>query len=197
FSAAGPALGAKRMTASLFPPHSSEPAGIELGYGIVDVAGAALYQSGAYHHLHTKQILSVARHRGWTSADLATDDMKGAGATLFGASVGAYGNIEKTATGWQLTMNVFQGNRHSKLARSLPADAAAAVQSGGLEIARAIAALGRIELPDRAVHPRGTSGAAMSAYLSCYAVLVRQPMGLRESHVVEVSTLAAARKRWE
>lgn len=188
---------AKRITSAVFPPHSTEAAGVELGYGIADVAGAALYQSGAYQHLHLKQILSVARHRGWTSADLAEAKMRNAAAKLLGAPVGSYGRVSKTDTGWRLTANVFRSDRVVPVVVDLPADAARAVEVGGLAVAKAIAGLDKIKLRKGEVHPRSSSGPAMRAYLSCYATLVRQPMGLRESHVVEATTLAAARGRCE
>ncbi|MEM6733850.1 MAG: hypothetical protein AAF658_19975, partial [Myxococcota bacterium] len=188
---------AKRITPAIFPPHSDNAAGIELGYGIADVAGAALYQSGAYHHLHIKQILSVARQRAWTSADLATDEMKKAADALFGAPVGAYGTLARSSAGWRMTMTVFRGNRTAPVEVNLPSDAAQAVQLGGNAVAAAIASFDTTELADSKVHPRSRSGAAMSAYLSCYGVLVRQPMGLRESRVVEVAKLATARKDCE
>ncbi|MEL6339616.1 MAG: CDC27 family protein [Myxococcota bacterium] len=188
---------AKRITAAVFPLHSSEAAGVELGYGIADVAAAALYQSGAYQHLHLKQILSVARHRGWTSADLAGSRMTAAAAELLGAPVGSYGEIAKTDTGWRLTAKAFRGDRVAPVVVDLPADTARAVEIGGVALAKAIATLDKIGLAKGEVHPRSRSGAAMRAYLSCYATLVRQPMGLRESHVVEATTLAAARARCE
>lgn len=193
-----PAHAVKRITPAVFPPHSSAPAGVELGYGMADVAAAALYQSGAYHHLHLKQLLSMARHRGWTGADLAEPKMSQAAATLLGASVGAYGTVEKTGKGWRLSANVFRGEDTAPVVIELPADAARAVELGGLGLAKAIAARDGIALPKKIdVHPRSDSGAAMTAYLACYGTLVRQPMGLRKSHVVEADTLALARSRCE
>ncbi len=194
---AAPAQAVKRTTPAVFPPHANEPAGIELGYGIADVAGAALYQTGAYHHLHLKQVLSMARHRGWTSADLAEDEMRQAAATLLGAATGTYGTITRTQGGWRLTATAFRGDETVPVVVDLPSDPAAAVKSGGLALAKAVAAFDGISLPTGAVHPRSDSGAAMGAYLACYAPLVRQPMGLRKSHVVETTTLAAARTRCE
>jgi len=194
-----PAQAIKRITPAVFPAHCTDAAGVELGYGIADHAGAALYATGAYTNLHLKQLLSMARYRGLTGAKLADAEASGTAAAVLGAPVGAYGTLKKTKSGWLLEMTVFdtRAGKQDPLSVKLPADAALAVKNGGVALAGAVAALDSIELASETVHPNSVSGEAMAAYLSCYAMLVRQPMGLRKSHVVDAATIAAARGKCE
>ena len=76
-----------RLTPALFPAHAPD-AGRELAVGIADRAGAELYATGKYNHLHLKQVLSMARYHGLTAEKLAKKEHAEKAAVILGAQIG-------------------------------------------------------------------------------------------------------------
>lgn len=186
----------KRITQVVLPLWSPGPVGRELGFGIADRAGALLLTSGDYNHVHLKQALSLGRSHGWRLADLAQLDTARSAAELLGAQVGVCGRVQAAKpAGFRLKLVAFDlrtgKTRQQEVA--LPADRARAVAQGSAKVAALVAALDGVELPaGDGVQPASKSAAAMADYLSCAAVLIVQPMGLRKSHVVDPDRLAGA-----
>lgn len=91
--------------------------------------------------------------------------------------------------------------RRSKLVQKrivLPKAIASAVQKGAMALASSVASLDSVKVPkDKRVQPDCNSSKAMSDYLSCAAVLIEQPLGLRKSHVVDPARLKGAGKKCE
>jgi tetratricopeptide (TPR) repeat protein len=187
-----------RTTPVVFPPRASGALGQELALGITDRAGAELYATGYYNHLHIKQVLSMARHHGLTIDRLADPVVAKRSATLLGAQSGFYGTLSRLDKGWTLTGTVFdlRTNRHETMEHTLPADIAALVRDGGRALARALASLDGVELMDEeaTIHPDTSLAEAMRNYLAGWSVLVRQPLGLRQSHVIDAGEINEARQ---
>jgi tetratricopeptide (TPR) repeat protein len=144
----------------------------------------------------------MARRHAISLGDLAKPEIALRAATLIGAECGVTGTLTRTKAGsWTLTATAFdrRSDKRQSLTVELGADAAVAVRTGGRALAAAVAGFDGIELVKAGtlVHPETASAEAMTAYLTCYATLVEQPMGLREAHVVDAKRIAAARKRCE
>ncbi len=198
---ATPATDAPRLTPVVFPPAAPNAEGEALALGLAERAAAELYATGRYNHLHLKQVLSLMRQRGVTSAALGDEAAITATAPLLGAELGAFGELRSTDGQWTLTMSVFdlRHRRLEGLTTPLGQDFALAVETGGRAIAAALAAFDGVALSSarETIHPHTTSDEAMRAFLDCFAVLVRQSLGLRKAHTIAPQTLADARARCE
>lgn len=192
---------APKKVAAVFPPVASSESGRDLAMGIADYAAMDLQASGAFYHLHLKQVMSMLRQHQLSPDELMASGEPQRATRRLGAQAGVVSRLSKTGDGWQLAIWAFTagdktGREERRTEVTLPQDASRAVHQGARAIAEAVAALTGDRLP--AVAPPPTqSSAAMAAYLTCYRVLARQPMGRRKSHVLKGAELAMARKACE
>ncbi len=185
-----------RWTPALFPPMAQGKAAEELAMGIVARANAELYATNRYNHLHTKQVLSMARHHGYDGEKLADLDVARKAAKVLNVKRAGSGKLTaKKGGGWTYDFVVFatDGDRKAYKKVELPTGTAAAVKEGGHALAEAMAALDGVTLATgKTLHPETDSDKAMKAYLSCYATLIRQPMGIRNPAVIADKKLQKA-----
>ncbi len=186
-----------RWTPALFPPMAKGSVAEELALGIVSRANAELYATHRYNHLHTKQVLSMARQHGYDAQAFADLDVARKAAKLLNVQRAISGKLTpKKDGGWVYDFAVFstEDDRKTYKKIELPAGTAAAVKEGGSALAEALAALDGVKLDERKIylHPETDSDEAMKAYLSCYATLIRQPMGIRNPAVIEDKELNEA-----
>ncbi len=190
-----------RITPAIMPLWSDGPVGKELGFGIVDRAGAILLSTGEYNHIHIKQILSAARRHGWTLKELSTNSVAKKMAAILGAGLVVVGRLSPGGDdGFKLSLMIedlrTSKSKHTEIL--LPKDIAASVVEGSMAVASLVASIDSVSVPrsDNA-HPDCDLSKAMSAYLACASVLIEQPMGLRKSHTVNPARLKGARKKCE
>src|SRR5688500_712908 len=181
---AAPALAVTPMVSKpvvvVFPMVGSSDAELQLGLGIADRAAAELLGTNKVHQFHVKQVLSMLGHHRVAPEAVGTAQVAEEGAKILGAEVGVFGRLR----GDSLEVELFDLRKNQRASHrvTLPKGAAAAVRDGGRAIAKHVLALAGQsgELP-AAAQPDSKSDAAMESYLACFRVLVRQPMGQRES----------------
>ncbi|MBW2701170.1 MAG: hypothetical protein JRF33_10160 [Deltaproteobacteria bacterium] len=188
----------RRISAVVLPPYSPEGGAAQrLAWGMADRAGAELMGTGNYNHFHLKQVLSMARSHDMAAEALGKPAQALRAVRILGADSGVFGSLNRLKDGrWRLVFTAFEAGssrKHNGRA-DLPADTAKAVEAGGHVLAGALRKLQHVEqVGEQVAHPHSDSAPAMDAYLSCYAVLVEQPMGLRKSHIIEPKRLRQAR----
>ncbi len=190
-----------RITPVILPFWSEGPMGKELGFGIVDRAGALLLNTGEYNHIHIKQVLSAAKKHGWSLKELSEPENAKKMAVVMGAHVAVYGVRRLSGSGgFEVSFDAFDLRSSKSVHKDvvLSRDMALAVRTGSLALANAAASFDSVHVDvDNTMQPDCNSSRAMLAYLACAAVLIEQPMGLRKSHVVDPARLRGARKKCE
>jgi tetratricopeptide (TPR) repeat protein len=190
---AAPAWAAERVSVPILPPVAEarlEP----LALAIQERAAAALVEAGQ-DEIHIKQILRMTEIEGIAPATLADDAVALRVARSIGASEGkagprvVYSRLSSAPGGYLLEASVRDGvaARPKQQRVTLPAGAAAAVREGG----RALAALALGKEPPPVVESK--SDDAVSRQAECYAILIRQPMGIENPSVIEDADLDRAR----
>ncbi len=185
-----------RSTAAVLPSGSKDELGRSLGLVLQSRVAEVLRHSGAFNELHAKQMLSMAGHEAFDPARFGLDGAADADvAAYLGADVFASTRLEKKDSGWTLTG--FTGARGKApvalKALSLPASSVAAIEQATGELAKKLAAAAERKGLDFGDLSAGTkSDEALHAYARCYAVLVRQPMGIENPVVLDAEALTSA-----
>lgn len=185
---------AERKLLAVLPPSTSDAAANELGYLIQTRAVAAIDGTEKYYLLHLKQILAVCARENIDCTKL--DDPKSAQfiAKLLGADEWVFSELSKGDKGYTLSVNASDGKKTKKVELSLGIDASRAVVAGAATTAQMVAKY----LDDNkdykvpAAQPNSNSDAAMRALGHCYAIAVRQPMGIENPAVLEPKELEEA-----
>jgi tetratricopeptide (TPR) repeat protein len=175
-----------RTTVALFPPQG--PAGNvdaeRLGELIQDRATALLDQSGHYSVNHLKEIVRMAEHEGIDVASLTAAEPVSKAAKHLGAQRFGFGTLAPAANGWTFSLGVATDAKSAATPQTiaLPKGWSAAVEAGAHALANAIATLDQVSLPQGT--PATKSDEAMQAYGRCFAVLVKQPIGIENPTVL-------------
>src|SRR5262249_35088759 len=156
-----------RHAVVVLPPGAGDAEGEALGLVMQARASEILVATGGYQDLHAKQILRVAERERLASPEVI--------ARRLGAERAVAAKLARAGGGWTLD------------GTPLPSALPQMIDAGALALARRIAP--KAAVPGR---PLTSSAPALAAYASCYAILVRQPIGVETPVVIAPAELDRA-----
>jgi tetratricopeptide (TPR) repeat protein len=181
---------------AFLPPGSSDEGLARLGLLVEARATELLEQSGRFSELHVKQVLAMADAEGLLATELDDPQVGARAREALGADTVVLVSLERAGSGLGLTGSVLSGGEPVPFSVKLPARPAQALARGSEALAQAVLATVKATLPPRPVaQPESRSDVAVTALAECYAVVIRQPLGLESPAVLvgEVLDRASAR----
>lgn len=148
--------------------------------------------SGKVSELHLKQALRAASEEDLLRADFTAD----AGAVdLARLALGADRVLAFTLTGggkgFTIAGTVHDGKKTTKFSAPAGATWSEAIDKGGAALAKAL--LGAVPMPKKlTAQPASANEDALKALARCYAVVIRQPLGVENPAVLEAAELEGA-----
>ncbi len=177
----------ERFTVVVLPPAGDSPEAQNLAYVIQARASAILANSGRYNELNLRQILGMAERHGMTPAMLGDANTATQAAHHLGATRFIYGKLSAQKAGWRLEYGSEAAGAASESLIELSFGDGHAVDVAGGALAKALAKLDGITLQPKQlqVAPLSRSDKAMSSYLTCHGILVRQSLGIESPTVLD------------
>lgn len=176
----------RRPVIALMPPSAASPELVKLGLLMEARASELLESSGQTHEFHLRQVLAMARAEGLPMETLGQPATAALVRQVMGADKVVTTALKANARGLVLEGVVVQAGSRTPFAAVLPRAWPAALVAGSEAIARAL--LGPT-LPRTPVQPQSTSEAALVALAECWAVSLRQPLGVGEPVVIDAREL--------
>lgn len=193
-----PSPSPRRPVIALMPPSASSAALRSLGLLMEARASEILESSGQTYEFHLRQVLAMARAESLPMDTLSQPATAELVRQVMGADKVVTTALKPSARGLVLEGVVVQAGKRTAFTAALPRAWPAALVAGSEAIAGAL--LGP-RLPRTPVQPQSTSEAALVALAECWAVALRQPLGVEEPVVIDAreleSGMAACRKAVE
>ena len=192
------ASSARKPVIALMPPDASTPDLLKLGLLMEARASEVLEAAGKTHELHLRQVLAMARVESLRPETLSQPNIAELARQALGADKVITTVLRRSPRGLTLEGFVIEARKKTAFKMALPRDWPSALIAGSDGIARAL--LG-VQVPRTVVQPESKSEPALVALADCWAVALRQPLGVEEPVVIDAAELelaiAACRKAVE
>lgn len=182
-----------RPVVALLPPDA--PDDDLAGFGMMLEARAAelIEQSGRFSELHIKQVLAMAEAEGLAANTLSEPANAAAARTFLGADRVVTVELDTDAKGMTLKGSVIDGKKTTPFTAKLPVTWPEALVQGSEAIAKAVLATEKATLPKKSsAQPESKSPEALRSLAQCYAIVIRQPLGIDNPAVLNGEELDAA-----
>lgn len=191
-------LAAPRPVVAIMPPAAADPDLHGLGMMIEARASELIEQSGRFSELHIKQVLSMADGEGLDPKTLSDPKVAHLARTLLGADRLVTVSLSTSAKGMTLSGAVVDAKKTTPFTATLPVTWPEALVLGSDAIAKAVLAAEKASLPKKSsAQPESRSPEALRALAECYAVVIRQPLGIDNPAVLNGEELDGASSRCE
>jgi Flp pilus assembly protein TadD len=165
----------------IVPPGSDDE-----GLLIQERAAHILRATGKYDELHVKQIVRMAEHEG---IELARVDA--AQAQLIAKRLGARRAVFSKLAGNALEISGTGFTKAPAIKKTLSAELPRRVDEAGRALAEAVLKADGVAMPEVPALP---AAAPLASYGTCYAILIKQPIGVETPTVLSVAELGRALK---
>jgi tetratricopeptide (TPR) repeat protein len=178
---------------ALLPPDA--PDDDLAGFGMMLEARAAelIEQSDKFSELHIKQVLAMAEAEGLAANTLAEPANAQAARTFLGADRVVTVKLDADAKGMTLTGSIVDAKKTTPFTAKLPVTWPEALVQGSEAVAKAVLATEKATLPKKpSAQPESKSPEALRSLAQCYAIVIRQPLGIDNPAVLNGEELDAA-----
>jgi tetratricopeptide (TPR) repeat protein len=182
-------LASAQPVVAVAPPSADTPALAEAGL-LMQAQVSTYLQGNGYHELHAKQILRALELHGLDLRALADAKVAERARSLLGAPLFVYAQMTAKSI---VVRGLGDAGAIAAEETPLPPSLAAMVDAGALAMARFVARAAKRE-PPKKLGATTASEAALAAYGSCYAVLIRQPISVDSPAVLSAPELIRAVK---
>ena len=179
----------RKPVVALLPASSADPELTKLGLLMEARASELLEAAGKTRELHLRQVLAMARAEGLSAESLSDPLIAEQARQALGADKAVTTTLRRTPGGLMLDGHVIAAAKSAAFSRRLPEDWPEALVKGSEAIARALAGASAAK---GQVQPQSKSAPALRAQGDCWAVAVRQPLGVQEPVVIELPELESA-----
>lgn len=184
-SAAVAGAAPRRPVIAFLPPGSSDEGLVRLGLLMEARASELLEQTGRFSELHLKQVLAMADAEGLLATELDDPKVGERARDALGADTVVLVSLERAGSGLGLTGTVLAGKSQAPFSLKLPARPAEALARGSEALAQTVLGTVKATLPLRpSAQPESRSDAAVTALGQCYAVVIRQSLGIEAPAVL-------------
>lgn len=183
---------------ALLPP--SAPDDDLRGFGLMLSARASelIEASGRFSELHLKQVLGMASGEGLDASRLSEDANARSARVLLGADRVVSLSLSSDPRGLTLKGAILDAKRSTPFSVKLPVTWPEALTQGSDAVAKAVLATEKAALPKKTVaQPESRSPEALRALARCYAIVIRQPLGVDTPAVLNGEELDGASARCE
>lgn len=177
----------RKPVIALLPATAADPDLAKLGLLMEARASELLEAAGKTRELHLRQVLAMARAEGLSS--LSDPVIAEQARQALGADKAVTTTLRRTPAGLMLEGRVITVGKPVSFSQVLPEGWPAALVTGSEAIARALAG---VPAAKGQVQPQSKSAPALRALADCWAVAIRQPLGVEEAVVVELPELEKA-----
>ncbi len=179
---------ARKPVIALMPPSASSPDLVKLGLLMEARASEVLEAAGKTHELHLRQVLAMARTEGLRSETLSQPNTAELAREALGADKVLTTVLRRDTKGLVLEGLVVEARKKTSFSMVLPSDWPSALVAGSDGIASAL--IGKVARAS--VQPESKSEPALVALADCWAVALRQPLGVEEPVVIDTAELEFA-----
>jgi tetratricopeptide (TPR) repeat protein len=179
----------RRPVVAFLPPHGVSPELLPLALLIDARASELVEESGTVNELHLKQVHRALDEEGFSGDLLDAKVAESARLALGADRVAAFTLV----AGKQLVMRglVVDGKKPRPFTATLPTAWSGALEQGSAAVAKAL--LAGAPLPKKpAAQPGSSNGEALAALGRCYGIVIRQPLGVENPTVLDVTALEGA-----
>lgn len=165
------------------------------GFGMMLEARASelIEQSGKFSELHVKQVLSMADAEGLVANELSDAKNAGSARTFLGADRVVTITLASDAKGMTLTGSIVDAKKTTPFTAKLPITWPEALIQGSEAVAKAVLATEKASLPKKpSAQPESKSPEALRLLAQCYAIVIRQPLGIDNPAVLNGEELDGA-----
>lgn len=190
------AAAAPKPVVAIMPPSTADQDLDGLGMMIEARASELIEQSGRFSELHVKQVLSMADGEGLDPKTLSDPKVAPVARTLLGADRLVTVALSTSAKGMTLSGTVVDAKKTTPFTATLPVTWPEALIQGSDAIAKAVLATEKATLPKKtSAQPESKSPEALRALAQCYAIVIRQPLGIDNPAVLNGEELDGASTR--
>lgn len=183
----------RRPVIALMPPTATDDDLRGLGMMMIARASELIELSNKYSELHVKQVLAMADAEGLSPTQLSDDLVASQVRTFLGADRLVTVSLTSDAKGINLSGTVIDRMKGTPFRTKLAVTWPEALAKGSEAIARAVFMTAKVPLPATfKAQPESKSPEAVRALAECYAVVIRQPLGIDNPAVLDGKELDAA-----
>ncbi|MBE2251110.1 MAG: tetratricopeptide repeat protein [Myxococcus sp.] len=178
---------------ALMPPSATDDELRDFGLMLEARAAELLEQSGRFSELHLKQVLAMADAEGLPVARLSEEATAKQARVFLGADRVVTVALSTDAKQMTLTGAVIDAKKTTRFNAKLPITWPEALTQGSEAVAQAVLATEKASLPKAPVaQPASKSPEALRALAQCYALVIRQPLGIDNPAVLDGEELDRA-----
>ncbi len=182
-----------RPVIAVMPPSAADDDLRGFGMMLEARAGELIEQSGRFSELHVKQVLAMADAEGLAATQLSDEAIAKQARGFLGADRVVTVNLTTDAKGMTLTGAIIDAKKTTPFTAKLPITWPEALTQGSEAVARAVLATEKATLPKQPIaQPESKSPEALRALAQCYALVIRQPLGIDNPAVLNGEELDGA-----
>lgn len=183
----------RRPVIALMPPTATDDDLRGLGMMMIARASELIEASSKYSELHVKQVLAMADAEGLNPAQLSDDLVASQARTFLGADRLVTVTLTSDPKGITLAGTVLDGMKATPFRAKLAVTWPEALAKGSEAIARAVFMTAKVPLPAAfKAQPESKSPEAVRSLAECYAIVIRQPLGIDNPAVLDGAELDRA-----
>ncbi len=178
---------------AVMPPSAADDDLRGFGMMLEARAGELIEQSGKFSELHVKQVLAMADAEGLAATQLSDEATAKQARSILGADRVVTVKLATDAKGMTLTGAIIDAKKTTPFTAKLPITWPEALTQGSEAVAKAVLATEKATLPKKpSAQPESKSPEALRALAQCYAIVIRQPLGIDNPAVLNGDELDAA-----
>ncbi len=178
---------------ALMPPSADAEDLRGLGMLLEARAAELIEQSDKFSELHVKQVLAMAEAEGLAATQLSEEATAQQARRFLGADRVVTVKLSPVAKGLVLTGAIIDAKKTTPFTAKLPSSWPEALTKGSEAVAKALLTTEQAALPKKPkAQPESTSAEALAALSQCYAIVIRQPLGIDTPAVLDGEELDRA-----
>lgn len=182
-----------RPVIALLPPSATDDDLRGFGMMLEARASELIEQSGRFSELHVKQVLAMADAEGLVATQLSDEATAKQARSFLGADRVVTVKLATDAKGMTLTGAIIDAKKATPFTAKLPITWPEALTQGSEAVAKAVLATEKATLPKKPIgQPESKSPEALRSLAQCYAIVIRQPLGIDNPAVLNGEELDGA-----
>jgi hypothetical protein len=178
---------------AVMPPSAADDELRAFGMMLEARAGELIEQSGKFSELHVKQVLAMAEAEGLAPTQLSDEAIARQARIFLGADRVVTVKLAAEAKGMTLTGAIIDAKKTTPFTAKLPLAWPEALNQGSEAVAKAVLATEQAKLSKKpSAQPESKSSQALRALAQCYAIVIRQPLGIDNPAVLDGEALDGA-----